>query len=73
MYQIRKHDGHTRNTTTNGEIIFRTQLKKRAEEELSIIADSWFSIGATIEATAEIMFVTARSGKELTYRISKKG
>ena len=72
MYQIKKHQGHTWHTK-NGESVFWHALKQRVDQELSTIADHWFSIGATIEASDEIMFVTARNGTELTYRISRKG
>ena len=72
MYQIRKHYGHTWHTR-NGELIYWHTLKAKAENELSMIAENWFSIGATIEASDEIMFVTGTNGRELTYRISRRG
>lgn len=72
MYQLRKHHGHTWHTKS-GELIFWNSRKNRAEEELSMIAENWFSIGATIEASSEILFVTAKNGRELTYRIIRKG
>jgi hypothetical protein len=72
MYQIRKHQGHTWHTR-NGEIVYWNTLKGRVQDELAIICENWFSVGATIEVTDEIMFVTGKSGRQLTYRISRKG
>ena len=71
MYQIKKHQGHTWHTKS-GELVF-WHLKQRVDIRLSEIAENWFAAGATIEATDEIMFITAKNGIELTYRVSRKG